>query len=291
MMCPLQNGRTNREHEYAGPDGRLLADPPRGRDRGNRLRCPAPRRHDDDAPGAVRGDFESLQADGDRRAMSGSVSSSSPSPGSPSCGSSASSANSSAPSRTASSRPCSWAAGCSSWALFTGAAISSSLVEMLDRPARARRVGLRPRHLPGYDLRLRHADGRGVHPLGQHGRRSARRRFLAGSPTRLPGRAGPAGGFREPAMDPADVPRLGVGAEHRHPADQTRGTNAGTLRRMPESRRRARFTSRRRPSGSPRSSPTTGWGSLSGKPTARPAPPRSPSRGRRWSPRRRCPSA
>ena len=47
----------------------LLADPTRGRDRGDRVRCPAPGSHDDGAPGAVRATYESLQADGDRRAM------------------------------------------------------------------------------------------------------------------------------------------------------------------------------------------------------------------------------
>ena len=54
MMCHIPNGRTICEYDDSGPDGRLLADPTGGRDRGDRLRCPAPGGPDDGAPGAVR---------------------------------------------------------------------------------------------------------------------------------------------------------------------------------------------------------------------------------------------
>ena len=69
--------------------------------------------------------------------------------------------------------------------LFAGAAVTtSSVLELAARPVPGRRgVGLRPGQHPDPGVGLRHADGGGVHAVGEHGRPADQGASRGGSPS------------------------------------------------------------------------------------------------------------
>ena len=74
---------------------------------------------------------------------------------------------------------------------------------------RRRRVGVRPEHLPGAHLRLRHADGGRVHPVGQHGGPPHGGASTMGLVHRVPGRAGAGGRLCRPEVESSCSSRPG----------------------------------------------------------------------------------
>ena len=102
--------------------------------------------------------------------------------------------------------------------LFVGAIMSTSLLDMLDRPSVDRGpLGLRPRQRAGALRHLRHADGRGLHALGQHGRYAGRRHAPVDLLPRVRRRPGAPGRVQRAALAPAGLPHLGPAGQHRDP--------------------------------------------------------------------------
>jgi hypothetical protein len=93
------------------------------------------------------------------------------SPGSPSHGSLVLCASSSARSTIGCFPRSSWAAGCSFWpCCLRGSDLGKSDSDARWSECQRRRLRVRPRYRPGTFLRLRHANGGGVHAIGQYRR-------------------------------------------------------------------------------------------------------------------------
>jgi hypothetical protein len=139
------------------------------------------------------------------------------SPGSPSYGSLVLCASSSARSTIGCFARFSWAAGCSFWpCCLRGSDLGKSDSDARWSECQRRRLRVRP---PPRELRLRHANGGGVHAIGQDRRAPDLGPAALGLIPGIPDGSGSSGGSRRAALDTTRVSKLGFAGQ---PGDSLR---------------------------------------------------------------------
>jgi hypothetical protein len=114
----------------------------------------------------------------------------------------------------------SWAAGCSFWpCCLRGSDLGKSDSDARWSECQRRRLRVRPRYRPGTFLRLRHANGGGVHAIGQYRRAPDLGPAALGLIPGIPDGSGSSGGSRRAALDTTRVSKLGFAGQ---PGDSLR---------------------------------------------------------------------